>query len=271
MNYHNHIYPTDGSVIRDIVWTVPQLLLALSFIMALIMYMLAAVLSSRRYKPWPIYRTICWTFGVLLAIIAVIGPLADCSHADFKAHMLGHLLLGMLAPLLMVLAAPMTLVLRTLSIPLARRLSRILKSRPSLILTHPIVASFLLNLGGLWLLYTTDLYPLMHENTLLHLIVHFHIFVAGYLFTVSMVYIDPLPHRISYLYRSIVLIIFLTGHGVLAKFIYAHPPSGVPLEQAKLGGMIMYYGGDAIDIIVIFILCFHWYKATRPRIGLTTR
>lgn len=260
MNIHNHIHHTVG--------VLPQLLLALPFILVWMMYILAAVHSSRRYKPWPLYRTVCWTFGVLFAVMAVAGPLANRAHMDFTAHMLGHLLLGMLAPLLMALAAPMMLALRTLSIPLARRLSSMLRSWPSRILTHPIAASFL-NLGGLWLLYTTDLYLLMHENTLLHLMVHFHVFVAGYLFTVSMVYIDPMPHRFPFLYRSIVLIISLAGHGILSKFIYAHPPGGVTLEQAKMGGMIMYYGGDAVEIVIIFILCLHWFRATRPRVVLT--
>ncbi len=58
---------------------------------------------------------------------------------------------------------------------------------------------------------------------------------------------------------------FLAGHGILSKFIYAHPPAGVPLEQAKIGGMIMYYGGDVVDIVMIFNLCLHWFRATRAR------
>jgi putative membrane protein len=267
MNSNNHIHHIEGTDIHQVAEIGPQLLLALPFVLALIMYILAAVLSSRRYKSWPLSRTVCWAFGVLFAVIAVAGPLANRAHMDFTAHMIGHLLLGMLAPLLMVLAAPMKLMLRTLSTPLARRLSRVLRSWPSRMVTHPIVASFL-NIGGLWLLYTTDLYSLMHENTLLHLIVHFHVFVAGYLFTVSMVYIDPIPHRYPFLYRSIVLVIALAGHGILSKYIYAHPPAGIPLEQAELGGMIMYYGGDAVDIVIIFILCLQWFRATRPRIGL---
>jgi len=35
--------------------------------------------------------------------------------------------------------------------------------------------------------------------------------------------------------------------------------------EAEMGGMLMYYGGDAIDIIVIIILFFQWYQATKPR------
>jgi putative membrane protein len=83
-----------------------------------------------------------------------------------------------------------------------------------------------------------------------------------------MIYIDLTPHRTSFLHRAIVLVIALAGHGILSKFIYIHAPAGVPAEQAELGGMLMYYGGDAIDIVIIFILCWQWYVATRPRINL---
>lgn len=236
--------------------------------MAFIMYILAVVISSRRHKPWPLYRTVCWTFGVFFAVIAVAGPLANRAYIDFTGHMLSHLLLGMFAPLLMVLGGPMMLMLRTINVSLARRLLRILRSWPSYLYTHPIVASFL-NIGGLWVLYTTDLYSLMHENYMIHIMVHIHVFVAGYFFTLSMLYIDPISHRFSFLYRSIVLVIALAGHGILSKYIYAHPPVGVPLDQSKLGGMLMYYGGDAIDIVLIFLLCLQWFKANQPRIGLS--
>ena len=259
MNINNHIHHVAGIG--------PQLLLTIPIVLSLIMYILAAFFSNRRHKPWPLYRTVCWVFGVIFAVISIAGPIANRAHMDFTAHMLAHLFLGMLAPLLMVLAAPMTLVLRTLSVSSARRLSLVLRSWPSHVFTHPIVASFL-NVGGLWFLYTTELYSIMHESTPLHLMVHFHIFVAGYLFTMSMIYIDPIPNRISFLNRAIVLVIALAGHAILSKYIYTHPPDGVFLDQAEIGGMLMYYGGDAIDIVIIFILCKQWYRATRPLIRL---
>ncbi|MDQ0272762.1 cytochrome c oxidase assembly protein [Cytobacillus purgationiresistens] len=265
MNIHNHIQHNDVTYVDSVAWIIPQVILALPFILALILYILATTFSNRRYKSWPLHRTVFWVLGVYFAVFSIAGPLAARAHLDFSAHMLAHLLLGMLAPLFMVLAAPMTLILRTLSVPRARRLTKFLRSWPARMLTNPIIASFL-NIGGLWLLYTTDLYSLMHESIVVHLIVHAHVFLAGYLFTVSIVYIDPIPHRRSFLYRAAVLILALAGHSILSKYIYAHPPYGVPLEQAELGGMLMYYGGDAIDIIIIFILCLQWFKATRPRI-----
>ncbi|WP_059103614.1 cytochrome c oxidase assembly protein [Shouchella shacheensis] len=243
-----------------------ELITAWLFVAVFVLYIGAAMASSRysHLRTWPLHRYVFWFLGVLCATASVVGPLADRAHTDFTAHMIGHLLLGMLAPLLLVLAAPMTLLLRTINVHTARRLSRVLKSWPVRIPSHPVVAS-ILNIGGLWVLYTTGVYVAMQQNMFLHLVVHFHVFVAGYLWTLSMIYIDPTPHRFSFVYRAIVLVTALAGHGILSKYMYAQPPPGVPIAQAELGGLLMYYGGDAIDMVLIFILCLHWFKATRPR------
>ena len=241
-----------------------DLILGLLLFLVWVLYCVAAIISNRRHRQWPLYRTAFWTFGVMCAASVVIGPLAAQAHTDFRAHMLGHLLLGMLAPLLIALAAPMTLILRALNVKTARRLSRALKSRPVSILSNPMTAS-LLNIYGLWVLYLTDLYRMMQQDMFLYTVVHLHVFLAGYLFTSSFIYIDPTPHRLSFTFRAVVFVFALAGHGILSKYIYAHPPRGVPSDQAEAGGMLMYYGGDAIDIIMIFIFCFQWYRATWAR------
>jgi len=267
MNIHNHInhiqheksmhtYQVNGEAF--------EIFIGLLFVLLIIMYLMTVAVSNRRYKKWPFYRSMYWVIGVFCVAAVCIGPLATLSHYDFKAHMLSHLLLGMAAPLLFVLSSPVTLLLRTLKVSAARRLSRILKSRYIRFITDPIVVS-ILNIGGLWILYTTDLFAMMHDYPLLHFIVHVHVFLSGYFFTLSMIYIEPTPHRTSYLYRASVLLIALAFHGILSKYIYAHPPLGVPAVDAERGAMLMYYGGDAIDAVIIYILCYQWYKASRPR------
>jgi putative membrane protein len=245
-----------------------EFLLALPLILAILIYVLLALISNKRHKLWPLSRYVCWMSGVLCAATALIGPVAARAHENFTAHMVGHLFLGMLAPLFLVHAAPMTLLLRTLDVRYARKLSRALKSFPVSIYCHPIVAS-LLNIGGLWLLYRTELYSAMHHYALLHLVVHLHVFLAGYLYTISIIYIDPIPHQFSFIFRAIVLILSLAAHGILSKYIYAYPPAGVPIEQAQLGAMFMYYGGDIIEIGLIFLFCQQWYKAARPRTSVS--
>lgn len=242
----------------------PDLLTILGPLLAAAAIVGYLTLATNRTQQGPRHRTAFWILGSLAAAAAVSGPLADAADTNYVAHMASHLLLGMLAPLLMVLAAPATLLLRTLPVTVARRLSHLLRSRPARILTEPVVAATL-NVGGLWLLYTTNLYPAMHYQPALHILIHAHMLLAGYLFTTAIISVDPLPHRRSYLHRSIVLIAALAAHDILAKHLYIHPPAGVTSPTAETGAMLMYYGGDLIDLTIIVILCARWYHPTRPR------
>lgn len=257
----NHIHNTSSAYL--------DLFIILVLGCMIIFYIVAVVLSNRNYRKWPPHRTLFWIVGVLSIALALVGPIANQAHLDFKMHMLGHLFLGMLAPLLIALAAPMTLVLRTIKVKFARKITKFLKSYPIRLLSDPSTAA-LLNIGGLWILYTTDLYAQMHVYTSLYVMIHIHVFLAGYLFTVSMIYIDPVAHRTSFVYRASILIIAFAGHGILSKYLYSNPPNGVPGSDAEIGGMLMYYGGDVIDIMFTFIFCSQWYKAARLRSTNTT-
>ncbi|WYP26788.1 cytochrome c oxidase assembly protein [Alkalihalobacillus sp. FSL W8-0930] len=244
-------------------------LLFLFFFALVATYIIAVVISNQSYRKWPLRRIIFLLIGGLCGLVSVFGPLAHFAHSWFPAHMITHLLLGMLAPLFFVIAAPITLLLRTLPVTSARVVTRLFRSWFGHLVTHPIFTT-LLNVGGLWILYRTDLYQAMHENLIVFLFIHLHVFIAGYLFTSSFLYVDPVYHRLSYLYRSIVLVLSLAAHGILSKSLYVNPPTGVPVEQAQLGSQIMYYGGDIVDLMIIFLLCREWYRSTRPRMSLTT-
>lgn len=241
-----------------------QLLLGAVFIFLLVAYITAVILTNQRYKKWPIFRTICWTIGLVIALAAVVGPLANSAHSNFSAHMVSHLLLSMVAPISMAIAKPMTLLLRTANTTLARKLTSILKSGFLKFISHPIIAA-VLNVGGLWLLYTTDLFAYMHENALFALFVHLHFFIAGYVFTISIIYFDPVYHQYSYRFRAAVLIIAIAGHDILSKYMYANPPAGVSQQEAEMGSMVMYYAGDWIEVALIIIFCWQWYRSTKPR------
>ncbi|WP_100372331.1 cytochrome c oxidase assembly protein [Bacillus sp. FJAT-45037] len=243
-----------------------QLLLSAPFVIGIILYLVAIVLSKRRDRPWAWYRTALWVAGSLLCFITLVNPMITAAHENFTVHMFGHLLLGMLGPLLMVLGAPLTLLLRALSTGKARKVTVFLKRPLFHFLSNPVVPA-VLNIGGLWVLYTTDLYIMMETMMWVHILVHLHVFLAGYFFAATLLYIDPIPKQYSYIYRSLVLILALAGHKILSKFIYAYPPEGVPRAEAEAGGMLMYYGGDAVDLIIIIILCYKWYHSKEHRRG----
>ncbi|MFC7687558.1 cytochrome c oxidase assembly protein [Ureibacillus sp. GCM10028918] len=225
-------------------------------------YLVMVNRSNKKYKKWPGTRIAFWIMGVLAVSLAIVGPIAELAHTSFVAHMITHLLLGMLGPLLLVLAAPTTLLLRTVSVTSGRFLSKLLKNNYVQWVTHPVAASFL-NAGGLWILYATDLYSLMHSSMWLFVLVHVHIFLAGYVFTLSIIYVEVTPHRTSFRLRAILLIMSMAAHGILSKWIYANPPAGIDAAEAQQGGMLMYYGGDAIEIVLVIILCYQYFSRNR--------
>lgn len=224
----------------------------------------AGLWAARSRSPKPRHRSLLFYLGLICAAAGLLGPIPTAAHGSFTAHMLGHLLLGMIAPVLLVRSAPVTLALRALPVHAARVLSRFLRSPAVRVVSHPITAGAL-NAGGLWLLYTTDLYQVMHVSPLASVVVHLHIFAAGYLFTASLVGVDPDPHRASMPMRSAVLVLFIAANSVLAKWLYAHPPQGVETGDGQAGAQLMFYGGDAVDLTVLVLLFTDWYAATRPR------
>jgi putative membrane protein len=216
----------------------------------------AGVARSADRGRWPPHRLAAW-FGGLAA--ATAGLLIG---GGFTGHAAGHLLLGMVAPLLLVLAAPVTLALRALPAARARLLTAVLRSGPARVLTHPAVAA-VLDVGGLWLLYTTDLYALAARHPAVHLAVQAHVLLAGYLFTAAIVGVDPAPDRPRPAVRAAVLVLAAAAHAVLAKHLYASPPAGA--GSADTGAMLMYYGGDAVEVVLAVLLCREWLAAaTRP-------
>jgi putative membrane protein len=232
----------------------------------------AAAIRTRRSggRGWPVLRIIAVVLGFCAASAALAGPLADRASDDFAAHMAAHLLIGMLAPLLIVVAAPGTLALRALDVVPARRLARLLRSGPVRLASHPVFAGTLYT-GSLWLLYATPLGLGLTGTPLLHWLLLVHFFAVGYLFTASIVPVDPSPHRAGFRLRLTVFLLAAAAHSVLAKQLYAHPPPGTTADEARLGGLVMYYGGDLIVLAILVAMFARQYTATRPRRAPSSR
>ncbi|SDT18987.1 putative membrane protein [Friedmanniella luteola] len=233
---------------------------------------LVAVRREAGRRSWPRGRTLCWLAGALAVAVGTSGPLAAAAHGDgggpgdFRAHAVAHVLVGMLGPLLLALGSPVSLALRALPVPAARRLSGVLRSRPLRVLTEPATV-VLLDLGGLWLLYRTPLLGWTHTSAGVHLLVHVHLVLAGYLLAAVLVGRDPLPHRRSHRHRAIALVVAMAAHGVLAKSLYAAPPTAVDPATVQAGAMVMYYAGDAVELALAVLLCRGWFAAAaRPRV-----
>ncbi|PGZ90741.1 cytochrome c oxidase assembly protein [Bacillus sp. AFS029533] len=242
-----------------------DLFIILFILLLIIGYLVAAI--NHKKKPWPKSRSILWVTGFVCILVSVVGPIAKLSHHLFVFHMIMHLLLGMLAPFFIALSRPITLLLTSLKTQHARRVTRLLKCAPVRLLTHPIT-TILINIGGLWVLYTTTVFNLIHENIFLLIVVHIHLFFAGYFFTISIIAIEPISHKYSFLFRSSIMILALAGHDILSKFLFSNPLDSFSFNDVQNGAVLMYYGGDFVDLLLITVLCYFWYNSTtlkKPR------
>lgn len=234
--------------------------------LAVLVYASGMLTSRRQGRAWSTDRLGLWTLGIAAATATVVGPLPEAAQGDFVRHMAAHLSAGMLAPLLLVLAAPVTLALRTLHVTPARRISRLLRSAPVRFIAHPVTAG-ILSAGGLWLIYLTPIFEMMQAIPVLHVLVQGHLLLSGYIFTAAIIGRDPAPHAPRWVLKAVVLVLAMASHAVLAKHLYAHPPTGVPIGQAHDGALLMYYGGAAIEVAIVVIFCAQWYRAAGRRLA----
>ncbi|WP_078591572.1 cytochrome c oxidase assembly protein [Streptomyces megasporus] len=234
-------------------------LAATAALSAAVGYLLAAARLRRRGDVWPRRRDACFVAGGVALAAALVTP----PGGPFTAHMVRHLVVGMVAPLLLVLARPLTLVLRVpLPRPARRALLRVAHSRPAGWLVCPPLAA-LLDVGGLWLLYRTPLWAAVHERPLLDAAVHVHVFAAGLLFSFAVCRLDPVRRRWGLFSRGTALLGAGAAHAVLAKSFWAAPPLGTDVATADLrtGALLMYYGGDLVEIALAVVLAVQWYAA----------
>jgi putative membrane protein len=251
-------------------WTVaPGPLVAL--LAAATMYARGVLALKRRERAWSGFRVASFGGGLAVIALALLSPLATHDE-NFAVHAAQHILLSMFAPLLLAFGAPVTLALRTLRAAPRRGLVRVLHSRPGRVLGHPVTAAVLFT-AGLAVLYMTPLYGETLRYPLLHELMHVHFLLSGCLFAWVFVGVDPLPRQGSFALRVGLLALALGSHAALSKLIYAGladpalATSGVAVLHT--GAKLMYYAGDAADVVVLVAFFRRWYRESGRRLQAT--
>ncbi|MDB6453707.1 cytochrome c oxidase assembly protein [Falsirhodobacter sp. 20TX0035] len=222
----------------------------------------AYLLAARRDGGWSAGRSASFAAGILLIVVAMLPSVQHWAHHDLRGHMIQHLMLGMFAPLALMLGAPGTLLLRSVSVGAARRLVALLALPPVRVLIHPITAA-LLDIGAMYVLYLTPLYGVMAHDPVLHVLLHVHFVLAGYLFSWSIAGPDPAPYRPGLRMRLTVLFAATAAHAVLGKVMYgfAYPRNtGVPIEGLRSAAQWMYYGGDLAEACLAVAFFAIWFR-----------
>jgi putative membrane protein len=233
---------------------------ACGVVLALWWYLSAVKRLSVRGRRWAPERLACFVAGLGVMIVATQSGIAARDTTSFSAHVVQHLLLGMLAPVLLASGAPVTLALQASSRTTRRRILGVLHSRPLSVLTHPLTAWALFG-GSMFVLYFTSLYADTVHNVALHDLVHLHFVVVGCLFFWPVVGIDPTPHRLPYAGRLLYVLVALPFHTILGVALITQQrliAPGLTLADQQAGAGILWSAGEALGLVAMFVVAYQW-------------
>ncbi|HQR27619.1 MAG TPA: cytochrome c oxidase assembly protein [Nocardioides sp.] len=244
------------------------------------LYLVGVSTLRRRGDAWPWSRTFFFVvLGMGSFAFATQSGLGAYDTTLLSVHMVQHMILAMLVPLALALGAPVTLALRTLPPRPRRWLLVVLHSRVARVLTFPPL-TFTLYVVSPWALYFTRWYDASLSSTYVHEMMHVHLVLVGSLFFWPLVGVDPVPGRVAYPFRMLMILMTLPFHAFLGVTImgastllagdyYAAlregPMAGwlptVAADQHLAGG-ILWASGDLVGLLLFGVLFAQWVRSS---------
>jgi putative membrane protein len=208
--------------------------------------------------------------GLVITFFALNGPIHDLSDSYlFSVHMVQHLILSQLMPPLLLLGVPAFMwraIVRPAWVqPVARLLSR-----------PPVAFALYAVCFSAW--HLQPAYDLMMRNHNVHIVTHLQFMVTAVILWWPVV--SPLPEyprmaygpAMLYLFLASIPMMFVGALITLADHVlypwYASAPRvwGLsPLDDQKLGGLIMWVPGGLYYWAGISVLFFLWSRRERRR------
>jgi len=244
------------------------------------LYLVGVRALHRRGDHWPVGRTVAFVgVGMGSFYVATSSGLAAYDTTLLSVHMVQHMVLSMLVPLSLALGAPVTLALRTLPHEPRRWLLAVLHSRVAKVLSFPLL-TFALYVVTPWALYFSGWYSASLDHVWLHELMHVHLVVVGSLFFWPIVGVDPLPGRVGYPFRMLLVVFTLPFHAFLGVTImgqeallggdhyvglrtdpaYAWLPNA--LDDQHLAGGILWAAGDLVGLAFFGVLFAQWVRSS---------
>ncbi len=242
------------------------------------LYLLGVWFLRRRGDHWPIGRTLAFVGGGMGSFyIATQSGLGAYDTTLLSVHMVQHMALGMVVPLFLALGAPVTLALRILPRRPRDVLLTVLHSRVAKIATFaPLTLA--IYIVSPWALYFTDWYSATLHSAFQHEMMHVHLVLVGSLFFWPLMGIDPLPGRMDYPFRLLVIFLTLPFHAFLGVTIMGEQALiggdwypdlhrtltwlPEPLEDQHLAGGILWSSGDLIGVLFFAVLFVQWVRSS---------
>lgn len=255
----------------DLIW-----LLACGF--GIFFYIAGVLRLRKRGDAWPVYRTVLWVAGMLLLAFVTNGGVNVYEQYLFSAHMLGHMVLTMGVPVLLVPGAPVTLAARAIrprkdgSRGGREWILLAVHSRFAGVIANPIVAAVLFA-GSLWVFYYSPLFRWTMLDHIGHEWMVAHFLITGYLFVQSLIGIDPVPYRLPYPFRLVLLLgtmafhaffglAIMSGTGLLLADWYGAMGWGTDaLTDQQLGGGIAWSIGEIPTVALAITVAVQWSRS----------
>jgi cytochrome c oxidase assembly factor CtaG len=250
-------------------WQLDAIALAVIVLAAAAYLTAVALVPIRSGAHWPVLRTLSFLAGLAVCGVATNGSIAVYDQVLFSAHMAGHLALVMVAPALIVAGHPLTLTLAASPPHRREHIARIATGRVVAMLTAPPVAlaSYAAVIVGSHL---TGLMDEVMRNTWAGQVEHLVYVLAGCQFFVLVVGREPIRWHLATPARWLLLAVAMavdtfTGivllQGTHAVGMLSDPHLSVdPLADTRTGGAIMWFGGDAIMIVIMIALVVGWLR-----------
>jgi cytochrome c oxidase assembly factor CtaG/putative copper export protein len=270
--------PPPPDALRYLTEWSPDLLWLLACGFGVFFYVAGVLRLRRRGDAWPVYRTVLWVAGLLLLAWVTSGGVSAYEEYLFSAHMLAHMILTMAVPVLLVPGAPVTLAARAIrprkdgSRGGREWILLAVHSKFASIIANPIVAAVLFA-GSLWIFYYSPLFRWTMEDHIGHTWMVAHFLITGYLFVQSLIGIDPVPYRLPYPFRLVLLLgtmafhaffglSIMVGSGLLLADWYGAMGWGTDaLADQQLGGGIAWSIGEIPTVALAITVAIQWARS----------
>jgi cytochrome c oxidase assembly factor CtaG len=222
---------------------------------------------------WPVAKELAVLAGVACCALGMTAPLDE----RFSGHVTEHLLLGLIGPALIAAGTPITLALRSSSRAGRRRLRRALHSPVVVTLTHPAVA-LAIAVFGPWVVWLSPVDDWQRDSSLVHGVVHLHLFVSGLLFAVAVLGLDHTRWRRAHGIRLLAAAVALPLHAILGLVIlsastpFLNPTLApdIALDDQRLGAALLWVVGDGIATVAMLVVGLQWAAWERRSDDLPT-
>jgi putative membrane protein len=216
-------------------------------------------------SPIPRWQWGCFAAGMGIMFVALQGPLHELSdYFLFSAHMVQHLLIMLVVPPFLLLGTPDWMIRPVLRLPGIRPVANLL--------TKPVAAFLLVNfVFGVW--HFAGPYDLMMREHTVHKGMHLMIMAVGMLLWWPVM--SPLPEMPRLPGPVQILYLFVLGLPMMAVAVviafadqhfytwYAQAPRIFPLsplEDQRLGALIMWVPGALVMWLGITFVYFRWSR-----------